>query len=129
MTSKQRAQAIGAALLCLAFVAGALSGAAWTRTRRNGVNVQVRLTSELPRELRRLDLTATQADTLRRILGAGHMRTLAVLRELEPRMRGVMDTVDAQIRAVLTPTQRVRLDSTRRRMTRDVIERVDTTSR
>jgi Spy/CpxP family protein refolding chaperone len=129
MMSTRRAQMIGGALLCLAFVAGVLSGAAWTRSLRSGVNVDVRLTTDLPRELRRLNLTATQADTLRRILGAGHARTVAVLHELEPRMRGVMDTVTAQIREVLTPTQRAQFDAARHRSTRNVIERIDTVSR
>jgi Spy/CpxP family protein refolding chaperone len=129
MSPTRRAQAIGAALLCLAFAAGVLSGVAWTRTRRDGVNVQVRMTTELPSELRALDLTPAQTDTLRAIFAAGQRQSLRVLRELEPRMRAEMDSVNAEIRAVLTPEQRARFDARRRPIQRDVVERIDTTSR
>ena len=117
-----RARLLGALVLLAVFAAGVMAGTAWSRMRPQGINVNVRMTTELPRELRRLDLSPTQEDTLRRILTGGQERTLKVLRDFEPRMRATMDSLDAEIHTVLTPSQRTAFDASRRTRVRDLIE-------
>jgi hypothetical protein len=125
-----RARVIGAALLLVAFMSGAMAGSAWTRARRQGINVNVRMTTALPRELLRLDLSPGQEQALRRILNDGQQRTLRVLRDLEPRIRATMDSVDAEIRTALTPAQQASLDAARRGRSHDVFQqKLDTVRR
>jgi len=129
-----RGRLVGAAILLIVFAAGLAAGAAWTRARstgregRAGVNVNVRMTTELPRELRRLNLTSLQEDSLRALLIAGQRRMRRVLSEFDPRLRALIDSVDADIRAVLTPQQRERFDATRRAARRDEVS-IDTVRR
>jgi hypothetical protein len=125
-----RARFIGAALLLVAFISGAMAGSAWTRARRQGISVDVRMTTALPRELRRLDLSPAQEKTLGRILLDGQRRTLRVLRDLEPRLRATMDSVDAEIHTALTTAQRESFDSARRGRSHNVFrQELDTVQR
>ena len=104
----------GIAVLAVIFIAGLMAGSAWTRTRgRNGINVDVNVSTELPRELKRLGLTTAQEDSLRMILSAGGQRMRAVLREFEPRFKATIDSVNGAVRAVLTTAQRQRFDAAR----------------
>ena len=132
MNSATRARVLGALTLMVVFVAGAMSGIAYTRIKRPGVNVNVRMvaTRELPRELRDLELTKVQEDSLRVILRAGEQRTMRVLNDFEPRLRVAMDSMDVEIHAALTPEQRVKFDTARARRSKNEVERtVDTVRR
>lgn len=130
MTPAIRARLLGAGLLIAMFAAGFMAGNAWTRMGARGVNVDVRMTTGIPPELRRLQLTVWQEDTLRRILQDGQRQTLQVLHEFEPRLRAMTDSVDAAIRAALTPEQRTALELSRKARMRDALERtVDTVRR
>ncbi len=127
MTAPVRARVLGAALLIAMFGAGSMAGSAWTRTRARGVNVDVRMTTDLPPELKRLGLSSTQEDTLRRILQDGRQRTLNALHEFEPHMRALADSVERAIHAVLTPAQQVELDAAGKSRAHDLLERtIDT---
>jgi hypothetical protein len=127
MTAGLRARVLGAALLIAMFAAGWMAGIAWTRTHARGVNVDVRMTTGLPRELKQLGLSSAQEDTLRLILRDGQQRTLKVLHEFEPHMRALADSVELAIRAVLTPAQRAALDAAGKSRVRDQLEqKIDT---
>ena len=127
MTARLRARLLGAALLIAMFAAGWMAGIAWTRTYARGVSVDVRMTTGIPPELKRLGLSSTQEDTLRLILHDGQRRTLEVLHEFEPHMRALADSVELAIHAVLTPAQRAALDASSKSRARDLLERtIDT---
>lgn len=130
--SATRARVLGALLLLVVFAAGAMSGVAYTRTKRQGINVNVRMvaTDKLPRELQALNPTPAQADSLRKVLHDGQLRTMRVLNDFEPRLRVAMDTLDAEIHAILTPDQRVKFDATRKQRSENTVERsIDTVRR
>jgi uncharacterized membrane protein len=64
----------------------------------------------LPPGYAELGLTADQRRAVRAILENTRPHTDSILRETLPAMREAMDTMQAQLRAVLTPEQRRRLD-------------------
>ena len=131
MNATTRARMFGAALLIAVFAAGAMSGIAYSRIKPPGVNVNVKMISraELPRELRDLNPTKAQEDSLKAILRAGQQRTMRVLNEFEPRLRVAVDSMDAEIHAVLTPEQRAKFDAMRKRRTESNVDRVIDTVR
>jgi len=104
---------LGALVLIATFAAGWMASSAWNRPRRNEVTVNVRLSTRLPPELTALGLSSTQTDSLRRILVDGNRDVRGILREFDPRIRAAVDSVEARIRAVLTPVQRARFDASR----------------
>lgn len=69
----------------------------------------------LSEALGELDLTPEQAARIDRILTTSQSRTDRVLEEVLPRVQAVVDSVDGEIRQVLTDTQRIRLEEIRRR--------------
>ena len=95
---------------------------------RIGVNVNVQMNTQLPRELRRLGLTPEQEDSLRKLIIVGQRRVNRVMTQLDPMLKTAIDSVDADIRGVLTPQQRARFDSTRRTIRRDEVD-IDTVRR
>ena len=116
---------MGAVLLVLMFAAGAAAGLAFGRTRPRApaggmptgvpiATVDVQIRAGIPEELRRLDLTPEQSRRIEAVLAAGRRRSDSVMRELGPRLRMVFDSVDAAVRAELTPEQRARLAASRR---------------
>ena len=115
-------------VLLVVFVAGFSAGLAWTRFKPDGLSVNVRMTSRLPRELTALGLSSSQEDTLQSIIRSGQQRTRAVLDEFGPRIKSVVDSVDAAVRTVLTPAQRTQFESARLKRTDDRIE-IDTVVR
>lgn len=115
MTRRTNGRILGGLALLLVFGAGVLAGVAiGRRPERDGVTINVRATTELPRELRDLDLTAKQRDSLGTLLLRGRRSVTGILDELQPRMRATMDSLDREIHAVLTPEQRARLDAARK---------------
>lgn len=116
--ASRRARTTGGLLLLVMFAAGLVAGLAWgmTRARRveayNTIDVQIR--AEMPEELSRLGLTPGQSQRVTEILTAGRLRADSVMADLGPRLRLVFDSVDAGVRAVLTPEQRTRLDQARK---------------
>ena len=109
----------GLLLLGLAFVSGGLAGIAIEHTRiasgeraaatrmpapfgRRGV---------LPSQLERLDLTAEQRAEIRAILERRRPETDSILRLAMPRLGAIMESTRAEIREILTPEQRKRLDA------------------
>ena len=106
----------GARLLVLAtfaalFAAGVAAGVAWERTRGGGqfFRVWVEDGSAQVEAFEGLGLTDEQRGRIEQIFVRAQPRTDAVLGEMMPRLRGVTDSINAEIQAVLTPEQRRRL--------------------
>jgi len=128
MTSMHSARLLGALALVATFVAGWVASAAWNRRPADAVSVNVRMTTRVPPELTSLGLSAMQTDSVRSILANGNRTVNGILRDFDPRIRAAVDSVEAQIRSVLTPSQRARFRaSSRRREERNV--ELDTTTR
>jgi len=64
---------------------------------------------------RDLDLTATQAEEVRAILGRSHQRAEALRSDVFPRVRAIMDEAALEIEGVLDEEQRERFRELRRR--------------
>jgi Spy/CpxP family protein refolding chaperone len=106
--------------LVAAFVAGGLVawgltahyGGGWRRGH-GGMAAGARgIQSFLGREL---DLTAAQRDSVRAILERSRPKLEAIWRDVRPRVDSVRSTIDSEIAAQLTPTQRARFEEIRRR--------------
>jgi hypothetical protein len=123
-----RRPVVGIVVIVVVFVAGVAAGSALSRGRPNGINVSVRMSTELPVELRRLELSPSQADSARHILIAGQTQMRRILAEWEPRMGAEIDAVDSALRNILTPSQRGRFDAELHKRRVDRMQ-VDTTKR
>jgi len=64
---------------------------------------------------RRLDLTADQEAQIERILADSRAESMALHREVRPRVRAILDRAHARIGAVLTPQQRADFERYRER--------------
>jgi hypothetical protein len=111
-----RSRLLGSLVVALAFVAGVATGIAFERRPRQGLNVTLTATTtnQMPRELERLGLSATQQGEIRTILTRGRDRVLTVVHDFDPRMRAAMDSTNAEIDSVLTAAQRASLAAYRR---------------
>ena len=94
------------------FLAGLLLGLAIARWRSPASPAG---SGDLSEALAELDLTADQRARIDHILTSGQGRTDRVLEEVLPRVQAVVDSVDGEIRHVLTDRQRVRLEEIRQR--------------
>lgn len=108
----------GLALLALAFLTGALAGAAGDRllTRRitpERPGARWGAPGMVPPFLERLDLSDEQRTRIREILEASRPVTDSILQQTMPRLRAITDSVRHEIQAVLTPAQRARLERER----------------
>ena len=101
----------GLALLLIVFAAGFAAGMAVDRAREPHSVLKTRLTTAMPEILGRLGLTAAQRRAADSILERGTPRAEAALREMVPRLGAIADSLDAELREILTPAQRARLDS------------------
>ena len=110
--SPKRLRTAVASLVLLAFVAGASAGILGDRL--TSPHLQIRATlDDMSRVLDRLDLTPEQRRHADSIVRRREPRAREVLIELGERLQRVADSVDAELRTILTPAQRVRLDSLR----------------
>lgn len=103
----------GMALLLLAFVTGTLAGAAGHHFLRSpsfggpGGRGGMRGPAGM---LRELDLTPDQCARIRAIFAQHHPQMQVLLSETMPRMRAIADSMQTEVRAVLTPEQRAKLE-------------------
>jgi Spy/CpxP family protein refolding chaperone len=119
-----RVRARGIVILILAFLAGGILGVAVERIR------VVRTASmrpfdgpfgasrqpgqgQLPRFYERLDLSQAQKDSMQEILERARPRTDSLMRQTVPLIRVYMDSIQRELRAVLTEQQREQLDRER----------------
>ena len=103
----------GALLLGLLFVAGLVAGIAIERARQPRQVFKTRLVSAMPKILDRLELSPPQRRAADSILARSNPRTEAAMREMVPRLAAIADSVQTELRLVLTPAQSARLDSLR----------------
>ena len=104
---------IGAALLLAAFIAGAAVGLAFDRVVRPEPRLKTFVVADMSRVLDRLELTTQQRAQADSILLRRAPTTERMMLDVADRLRGLSDSVDAELRAILTPQQRARLDSLR----------------
>lgn len=128
--SSTRARMLGVGLLFLMFFAGALSGMAMTRAveaspgpattaaERDGA-VACRDGGKRTKIIDQLDLSAEQRARVDAILARRRGQTESFWDSAGPRLRVLMDSTRAEIRAVLTPEQRAEYDRLREERRRE----------
>ena len=101
----------GMILLAAVFVAGALAGIAGDRAlvsrRQAGTRVMLRSNDLLDQ----LDLSREQRVAAESILARSSPSSEVVLRELALRLSAIADSANRELASILSPAQRVKLDS------------------
>src|SRR5688572_6808989 len=110
--SSKRLVAVVTSMVLMAFIAGASAGVVGDRVLAPRVTVRATL-GDMAGVLDRLDLTPEQRRQADSIVLHSEPRSREVLIELGERLQRVADSVDNELRAILTPRQRLRLDSLR----------------
>lgn len=106
----------GITLLVVAFLVGALAGVAADRALFRRASAPQAFERPrpgptfLPPPLERLDLSEEQRRQIRDILERRQPNTDSILHAALPQLRAITDTIREEIREVLTPQQRERLD-------------------
>jgi uncharacterized membrane-anchored protein YjiN (DUF445 family) len=111
---KSRSRAVAWALLALAFVAGAVVGVAADRMLTPKTTMRARITRDMSGTLDKLGLSPEQRARAEAIIERSAPRSEQAMREIAERLQSVSDSVDAEVRTILTVEQRSRLDSLRR---------------
>ena len=114
MVEGRQPRSLTAAWLVLAFAAGAAAGAGLSRVLGPEPTDRTRVIRDMSGVLDGLGLTSEQRVRAEEILEASAPRSEEAMREAAGRLQEVADSVDAQLRAILTPEQRIRLDRLRR---------------
>ena len=107
-----RLRAIVISLIAIAFAAGTAAGVAGDRMLAPRVKIRTDL-SGMSAVFDRLDLSPEQRRRADSVVARSAPRSEAIMIEVAERLRSVADSVDAELRAILTPEQRVKLDSLR----------------
>lgn len=112
-------------MLALAFAGGASAGVAGDRLLnvRPGIRVKLDDGSAL---LDRLSLSPGQRVRAESILARRSPLARAVMAEAATKLQQVADSADAELREILTPSQRATLDSLRRSSRRLLMRKVQT---
>lgn len=106
-----RSRTIALSFVALGFLAGAAAGVAGDRLMARKV-VRVRI-DDMSGVLDKLGLTPEQRRQADSIIARSAPRSEAILVELGERLRAVADSLDRDLRGILTPEQRARLDGLR----------------
>ncbi|HJR36084.1 MAG TPA: hypothetical protein VJ817_14100 [Gemmatimonadales bacterium] len=101
----------GLLLLLAVFAAGVGTGVGLDRAIATGSKLETRLNTAMPAVLDRLGLTPEQRRAVDSLLDWSRPRAQAAMAELVPRLGAIADSLDAELRQILTPAQRARLDS------------------
>jgi len=104
---------IGSALLLAVFISGLAVGLALDHVARQEPRLKTVVVADMSRVLDRLELTAGQRAQADSIIQRRAPTTERMMLDVADRLRGVSDSLDAELRAILTPQQRARLDSLR----------------
>ncbi len=123
----------GTLVLVAVFVAGALAGVAVDRVRASEEPAR-RLSLQMSSVFDRLQLTPHQRHAVDSILNASTPRTEAVMQEMAPKLNAIVDSVNSDLRLLLTPPQQAVFDSLQRGSRRLLLkqrvgDRVDTVYR
>jgi hypothetical protein len=100
-------------LVILAFTAGAAAGVVGDRMMSPRIRLRATV-GDMSSVLDRLQLSTEQRRQAEAIVARSAPRSEAVMLELGSRLRAVADSVDTELRAILTAEQRLRLDSLKR---------------
>jgi Spy/CpxP family protein refolding chaperone len=103
------------ALVALAVVGGISIGVIGDRLASRRIQNSARITTDLGSVLDDLSLTKEQRIKADSILEKSAPRTEEAMFEIAARLRAISDSVDIELRSILTPTQRSKLESLRRR--------------
>ena len=106
----------GLLVLLVVFAAGLLAGFVLNRLFPPRPALTTRLSIQMPEVLDRLGLTAAQRHAADSILEQSAPRAESVLRATVPRLSAIADSVEAELRQILTPEQSVLLDSLKKKM-------------
>jgi hypothetical protein len=99
-------------LIALAFIGGASAGI--TGDRLLAPRIRMRATiDDMSGVFDRLALSPEQRRRAEAIVARSAPRAEAIMLQVAEQLRNVADSVDAELRAILTPEQRLRLDSLR----------------
>jgi hypothetical protein len=112
---KHRASGVRAvviSLLLLAFVTGASAGVAGDRLLTPQLRLRI-VAPDMSTVFDRLRLSPEQRRQAESIAARSAPRSHAIMLETAERLRAVADSVDTELRAILTPDQRRTLDSLR----------------
>ena len=104
---------IGIGVIVLAFAAGVGSGVSADRFLAHRSAPNRRVVQDMSGVLDQLALTASQRREAQAILEREAPHSERAMVELAARLRRISDSVDAELRLILTPAQRVKLDSLR----------------
>lgn len=116
-TSPRTVRLMSAVLLVATFAAGAVTGAGVHRWAFNSQS-SPRLPPppmSAPLPLHELDLTAEQRDKVHAVFERHRPELETILRDSFPRVRAVNEKIEAEVREVLTPEQRTKLDQLKAR--------------
>jgi Spy/CpxP family protein refolding chaperone len=109
---QSRLRGLVISLLLIAFIAGLSAGVAGDRLLAPRVMIRANL-GDMSAVFDRLDLTPDQRRQAEAIVQRSAPRSEAIMIDVAERLRAVADSVDAELRVVLTAAQRARLDSLR----------------
>lgn len=103
-----------ASVAILAFVAGVAVGVAGSKLLPQGPGTRIRASAQdMSAVFDRLALTPEQRRQVDAIVERSAPRSRAIMLETAERLRAVADSLDTELRTVLNPQQRARLDSMR----------------
>jgi Spy/CpxP family protein refolding chaperone len=108
--SAARIRLLGAAVLLAVFIAGVAVGTALDRVAGPGRVIKL-YGSDMSGVLDKLDLTPRQRAAAEALIQRRAPRTETMILELGEHLRLIADSLDAELRTLLTPDQRARLDS------------------
>ena len=110
--SSPRVRPLVASIIALVFVVGALAGIVGDRLL--SPRIRLRTATDMSQVFDRIGLTGEQRMRAEAIAARSAPRSRAIMMDAAERLRAVADSVDAELRAILTPEQRLRLDSLER---------------
>lgn len=118
--SPRRVWVLATAALLLAFVAGSLAGAAWERWHHPHERRHEHGRGHFGEMLkRRYGLSDDQARRIDAIVQRRRPRVDSLMATVQPRLRAMFDSTNAEIRVLLTPEQRVKFDRDQARRRRE----------
>lgn len=115
MSATRNSRLLGMLLLIAVFVAGGAVGVVLDRYIHVGREPSMRtfVSADMSGVLDRLGLTGEQRAQARAIIERSAPRTEQTMLDVADHLRVISDSVDSELRAILTPAQRMRLDSLR----------------
>jgi hypothetical protein len=115
--NESRSKLTGLLIIALTFAAGIAVGMAGERLLVRGAMSRTMVVRDMSDVLDKLRLDSTQRTRAEIILGRSAPRSRQVMLELAVRLRNISDSVEAELRLILTPKQQMILDSLRHPLT------------